>query len=253
MELLNKIQHQLNVPKSLFNKFGGYNYRSAEQILEAVKPLLGKGTLTLSDEVFLIGQRYYVKATATIKDGGDEISVSAYARETESRKGTDDAQITGSASSYARKYALNGLFGLSDVQDPDDMNNTGAGSTSTTSVSHTTHKPYTPTSPAEVKQQAQQAKEEIGQRFEQPQQQAPAQQPVNRPAPTQQERQVLRFLSEFWASQIKSPNVKLDANMIMDALWSILGHYPVLDECTKIKDPNSPFFVPLESITKVVS
>jgi len=247
MELLNKIQHQLNVPKSLFNKFGGYNYRSAEQILEAVKPLLGKGTLTLSDEVFLIGQRYYVKATATIKDGGDEISVSAYARETESRKGMDDAQITGSASSYARKYALNGLFGLSDVQDPDDMNNTGADSARSAS-----HKPASPPSPAEVKQQAQQAKEEIGQRFEKPQQPTPAQQPVNRPAPTQQERQVLRFLSEYWASQIKSPNVKLDANMIMDALWSILGHYPVLDECTKIKDPNSPFFVPLESITKVV-
>ena len=227
MELLNKIQQQLKVPKSLHNKFGNYNYRSAEQILDAVKPLLGKGTLTLSDEVVLIGQRYYVKATAQIKDGGESISVSAFARETETRKGMDDAQVTGSTSSYARKYALNGLFGLSDVQDPDDMNNTGAGS---------------PPPPTEAQQKAQVAKEEIGQRFDHP---------PSRPAPTQSERQILKLLSEYWVTQIKSPSVKLNADMILDYFWRTKGHYPTLDECPAIKDPNSPFFVPLESITKV--
>jgi len=239
MELLNKIQQQLKVPKSLHNKFGNYNYRSAEQILDAVKPLLGKGTLTLSDEVVLIGQRYYVKATAQIKDGGECVSVFAFARETESRKGMDEAQVTGSTSSYARKYALNGLFGLSDVQDPDDMNNTRAGSPPPSS-----HKTASPPPPTEAQQEAQATKEEIGQRFDQP---------TSRPAPTQSERQILHLLSQYWVTQIKSPNIKLDANLIMDVLWSKLGHYPTLDECTKLKDPNSPFFVPLESITIVKS
>lgn len=119
MESLAAIQKALNVPKNQFNKFGGYKYRSCEDILETIKPLLGKAILTLTDDIFQIGDRYYVKATAQFKDGGESISVSACAREPQSRKGMDESQITGSASSYARKYALNGLFCLSDVQDAD--------------------------------------------------------------------------------------------------------------------------------------
>nr|WP_269218431.1 ERF family protein [Escherichia coli] len=113
------IQQTLNAPKNQRNNFGGYNYRSAEDILEAVKPLLQSITLTVSDEIVLIGNRYYVKATATLSDGEDEIAVTAYAREEESKKGMDVSQLTGATSSYARKYALNGLFCIDDARDPD--------------------------------------------------------------------------------------------------------------------------------------
>jgi uncharacterized protein with beta-barrel porin domain len=113
------IQQTLNAPKNQRNNFGGYNYRSAEDILEAVKPLLQSITLTVSDEIVLIGNRYYVKATATLSDGEDEIAVTAYAREEESKKGMDASQLTGATSSYARKYALNGLFCIDDAKDPD--------------------------------------------------------------------------------------------------------------------------------------
>ncbi len=113
------IQQTLNAPKNQRNNFGGYNYRSAEDILEAVKPLLQNITLTVSDEIVLIGDRYYVKATATLSDGEDAIAVTAYAREEESKKGMDASQLTGATSSYARKYALNGLFCIDDARDPD--------------------------------------------------------------------------------------------------------------------------------------
>ncbi|WP_235384667.1 ERF family protein [Escherichia coli] len=113
------IQQTLNAPKNQRNNFGGYNYRSAEDILEAVKPLLQNITLTVSDEIVLIGNRYYVKATATLSDGEDVIAVTAYAREEESKKGMDASQLTGATSSYARKYALNGLFCIDDAKDPD--------------------------------------------------------------------------------------------------------------------------------------
>lgn len=113
------IQQTLNAPKNQRNNFGGYNYRSAEDILEAVKPLLQSITLTVSDEIVLIGNRYYVKATATLSDGEDAISVTAYAREEENKKGMDASQLTGATSSYARKYALNGLFCIDDAKDPD--------------------------------------------------------------------------------------------------------------------------------------
>nr|WP_269843096.1 ERF family protein [Escherichia coli] len=113
------IQQTLNAPKNQRNNFGGYNYRSAEDILEEVKPLLQNITLTVSDEIVLIGNRYYVKATATLSDGEDEIAVTAYAREEESKKGMDASQLTGATSSYARKYALNGLFCIDDARDPD--------------------------------------------------------------------------------------------------------------------------------------
>lgn len=117
-----KIQSTLKCNKSQFNKFGNYHYRSCEDILEAVKPLLQKHdcTLTLSDELVNIGERYYIKAAATIKNSnGEEETVNAYAREPLSAKGMSDSQITGTASSYARKYALNGLFLIDDTKDAD--------------------------------------------------------------------------------------------------------------------------------------
>ena len=117
-----EIQTHLKVPKDLYNKFGKYNYRNAEGICEAVKPLLAEHglILTLSDELVAVGERYYVKATATIcSDVEERLSVSAFARESFDKKGMDDSQITGAASSYARKYALNGLFLLDDTKDAD--------------------------------------------------------------------------------------------------------------------------------------
>lgn len=113
------IQQTLNAPKGQYNKFGGYSYRSAEDILEAVKPLLQNVTLMVSDEIVLIGDRYYVKATATLSDGEDSISATAFAREEKEQKGMTAGQITGATSSYARKYALNGLFCIDDAKDLD--------------------------------------------------------------------------------------------------------------------------------------
>lgn len=124
--ILQQIQTELKAPKNQYNAFGKYKYRSCEDIIEAVKPILTKykAALLLSDKLVLIGNRYYVEATATLKtEGADDISVTAYAREEETKKGMDSSQITGSTSSYARKYALNGLFGIDDTKDPDSMDN----------------------------------------------------------------------------------------------------------------------------------
>lgn len=126
MKELIKIQSELKAPKSLYNKFGQYYYRSAENILEAVKPLCAANncTLTLTDSIELVGSRYYIKATARLtNENGETHEVSAFAREEDNKKGMDAAQITGSASSYARKYALNGLFCIDDVRDPDTIDN----------------------------------------------------------------------------------------------------------------------------------
>lgn len=118
---LGEVQYKLKAPKGQINNFGHYNYRSCEDILEAVKPLLHEAglTLTLSDDVIAVGNRVYVKATATVTDGTDSVSNTAFAREAESKKGMDDSQVTGTASSYARKYALNGLFCIDDTKDAD--------------------------------------------------------------------------------------------------------------------------------------
>jgi len=113
------IQRTLNAPKNQYNSFGKYKYRSCEDILEGVKPLLNGLFLSISDEIVPIGDRYYVKATATITDGESKITASAMAREEESKKGMDAAQVTGATSSYARKYCLNGLFGIDDSKDAD--------------------------------------------------------------------------------------------------------------------------------------
>lgn len=113
------IQHTLNAPKGQYNNFGKYHYRSCEDILEGVKPLLDGLFLSISDEIVLIGDRYYVKSTATITDGETSHSATAMAREALDKKGMDEAQITGATSSYARKYCLNGLFGIDDSKDAD--------------------------------------------------------------------------------------------------------------------------------------
>lgn len=120
-EKLVKIQHELKAPKDQHNGFGNYNYRSLENILESVKPLLAEAGLSiiLSDDIAEVGGRVYVKATATISDGAESISNTAYAREDESKKGMSDPQITGACSSYARKYAVQGLFAIDDSKDPD--------------------------------------------------------------------------------------------------------------------------------------
>ena len=124
IEKLSRIQAALKAPKNQRNDFGKYNYRSCEDILEAVKPLLAKEglVLTITDSVEMIGNRYYVKATATVTDGEKSISTTAFARESDDKKGMDAAQITGAASSYARKYTLNGLFCIDDTKDADALN-----------------------------------------------------------------------------------------------------------------------------------
>ena len=120
-ERLIEVQKKLVAPKSNYNNFGKYKYRSAEDILEAVKPLNAENglLLTISDEPLLIGDWHYIKATASITDGKDTHEVTAYARESQTKKGMDDSQITGTASSYARKYALNGLYLIDDTKDAD--------------------------------------------------------------------------------------------------------------------------------------
>lgn len=119
------IQSMLKAPKGQYNSFGKYNYRSCEDILEGVKPLLSEQELilTIEDSIEMIGDRYYVKATATLSDGTNSISTSAYARESLDKKGMDASQVTGATSSYARKYALNGLLAIDDTKDADTMDN----------------------------------------------------------------------------------------------------------------------------------
>lgn len=125
-EKLGAIQTRLKAPKSQYNSFGKYNYRNCEDILEALKPFLTetKTSLTINDEVVLIGTRYYIKASVVLYDNESEASVNstAYAREEETKKGMDGSQITGAASSYARKYALNGMFAIDDTKDADTPN-----------------------------------------------------------------------------------------------------------------------------------
>lgn len=128
MEFIEKIvaiQSELKAPKGQYNSFGKYNYRSCEDILEGAKPLLAKYglVLTIRDGIELIGDRFYVKATATITDGKEQLSTEAYARESADKKGMDASQVTGATSSYARKYALNGLLAIDDTKDADTMDN----------------------------------------------------------------------------------------------------------------------------------
>lgn len=124
MNTLAKIQAEVKAPKGQFNNFGKYKYRSCEDIVEAVKVVINPlgFFLTLSDEIVNIGNRFYIKATATISNGTETYSATSYAREEESKKGMDGSQVTGASSSYARKYALNGLFAIDDTKDADATN-----------------------------------------------------------------------------------------------------------------------------------
>ena len=123
IELVANVQANLKAPKSQFNKFGKYYYRSCEDILEGLKVVLDSLVVTVEDDVVMVGDRIYIKATATVTDGENKLSNSAFARESLTKKGMDDSQITGTASSYARKYALNGLFLIDDTADIDSMDN----------------------------------------------------------------------------------------------------------------------------------
>jgi hypothetical protein len=126
LQELNRIQRALKVPKGQFNSFGNYKYRSTEDILEAIKPLLGTSVITLSDELVSILTRVYVKATAMLVAEDESVVIThAFAREEETKKGMDASQITGSSSSYARKYALNGLLCNDDTKDADATNTHG--------------------------------------------------------------------------------------------------------------------------------
>jgi hypothetical protein len=127
IETLQKIQSELKAPKNQTNTFGKYKYRSCEDILEAVKPVLANysAAIVISDEMVAVGDRIYVKATATIYCGDNSATATAYAREGDNKKGMDDAQLTGATSSYARKYALNGLLCIDDTKDADATNDHG--------------------------------------------------------------------------------------------------------------------------------
>lgn len=136
-EKLLAVQTKLKAPKSQYNSFGKYNYRNCEDILEAVKPLCAevKAVARLTDKIVMVGDRYYVEATAHFTDcEGDnaEITATAYAREEEEKKGMDGSQVTGASSSYARKYALNGLFDIDDTKDSDTTNTHGQDTTTQT-------------------------------------------------------------------------------------------------------------------------
>lgn len=130
LEKLNKIQTKLKAPKSQLNSFGKYNYRNTEDILEALKPLLASTgcVVNITDDIRQVGTRYYIEATVTLLDSesGESIFTKALARESEDKKGMDASQLTGATSSYARKYALNGLFAIDDTKDADSQDNTHA-------------------------------------------------------------------------------------------------------------------------------
>lgn len=126
-EKIVKLQSKLKAPKNQYNSFGKYKYRSCEDIVEGVKPLTSELGLILliTDELVLIGERYYIKATAKLTDGENSIESVGLAREPDNKKGMDSSQLTGSTSSYARKYALNGLLAIDDTKDADDTNKHG--------------------------------------------------------------------------------------------------------------------------------
>lgn len=148
---LTNLQSELKAPKAQRNSFGNYNYRSAEDILEAVKPLLSKHglTMTTTDTIVNIGARYYVKATATLYGFDGSISVDGWAREAKDKKGMDASQITGATSSYARKYAYNGLFSIDDTKDADSDEHTNQ-TQQATSKPKTAPKPVTDDKPTKA-------------------------------------------------------------------------------------------------------
>ena len=153
VELLQKVQSKLVAPKNQRNTFGNYNYRNCEDILEALKPILKElnCTVVVSDEIVVVGDRFYVKAVATFSTSSGDISSQAFAREPLERKGMDASQITGATSSYARKYALNGLFLIDDNKDPDSTNVHGS---ETKTINKTTPKQSTDTTRMDAEEAA---------------------------------------------------------------------------------------------------
>jgi len=145
LEKLGKIQAELKAPKGQFNSFGKYNYRSCEDILEAAKPLLKANNclIMINDNLSQVGERYYISAEVSLYDceTGEKIYCTAYAREEESKKGMDGSQVTGAASSYARKYALNGLLAIDDAKDSDSTNKHGAEEKKTVTIDKPIEKP----------------------------------------------------------------------------------------------------------------
>lgn len=142
-----EVQSLLRAPKDLENKFGGYKYRSAESILEAVKPLLHERgmSIVITDQIINLGNRFYVEAKVCVLDGKDILETKALARESETKKGMDESQITGAASSYARKYALNGMFAIDDTKDADATNDHGKGPKKEGPAADMTEEDYPPT------------------------------------------------------------------------------------------------------------
>ena len=138
-----QIQRELNAPKNQYNKFGKYSYRSCEDIMTGLKPFLDDLIVFMNDEVVQIGDRYYIKATVTITDGENEVTNSALAREALTKKGMDDAQITGSCSSYARKYALAGMFLIDDNRDADAHDNRNNNHRNNNRSANPQHQPHT--------------------------------------------------------------------------------------------------------------
>jgi hypothetical protein len=189
MKLLNKIQQTLKVPKNQLNKFGGFNYRSAEDILESVKPLLDKGTLVCSDSMVQIGDRVYVETTATLTESENTVSAKGYAREPLAKKGMDESQITGSTASYARKRALGNLFSIDDEKDPDTMDN---------------NKPAI--KPAE--------KQTV--------------KPTKAPPPTATEKKVLQLIGDKYNENADSGMV-VDMKKLKQAVWDKYRKYPTKD------------------------
>lgn len=221
MEALIRIQKELKAPKGQFNQFGNYKYRSCEDILEAIKPLLGGAVLLLSDEIVEVGTRVYVKATATLTEGDKSVSVTAWARESDSRKGMDAAQVTGSASSYARKYALNGLFLCDDVKDADSVPVANAPSADTPSGPDD----WLPTTGPAQQQST----------FQRPAQQPPAQQPPPAAAapqgltlaPTPEQRKWVKMLWDFYVTQAQGkPMNKAGMHKMMRLCQLHMQRYP---------------------------
>lgn len=214
MEALIRIQKELKAPKDKVNNWNAqntYSYRSAEGIFAAVKPLLGKATLVLTDEVKEVGTRIYIGSTATLKEGTEFESATAWAREQETKKGLEAAQVTGGCSSYARKYAMQGLFLLDDGNDPDSIPAENAPSEDSK---------WTPTTGPDQQAEPQQPEPE--------QQSAPATPPAGKTlAPTPEQRPWVKSLWEFYLTQAKGrPMNTKEMHKMMALCMMHMQRYP---------------------------
>lgn len=231
---LSTIQQELQVPKTKYNQFGGFKYRSAEDILEAVKPLLdSEHIITIDTEIVHIAERYYVKATARyvhlVNGGTPEQSASAYAREPEQKKGMAEPQVTGMCLSYAKKYALGNLLLIDDGGDPDEFDNThnGGGNPSPPTPSKSVNRTAAPDpSPA---------KEELGEMYDRVAEGKTTETavPANRPAMSKVERDYMNALRDYYKSQ-ETPHFKVVNTKMADAVWLNMGRWPSSESDCKI-------------------